>query len=266
MIVSAVLTGGRMVRILVAVVLALALPLAASAAAVVESVKGTARAGQEALMQGMRFVAPTSVATAAGSQVTLKFDDGMQIVLDENSLLRVLHFRHAEKDVPDGAVFELLSGAARVVTGRIAADHPRSFLFRLPQTQLTVERPADFSVVLVNPAYIVVHSGAVTSYNGSGTTTLAEGSTTVVETDAAAPAAIAASAMPPSAVASLKALQTASVGVPAGASAAGAPPPAVVTPGTPGWVVPAILVGVGVAAALAGGGGGGGDTTSTTNH
>ena len=107
-----------MVRILVAVVLALALPLAASAAAVVESVKGTARAGQAALTQGMRFVAPTSVATAAGSQVTLKFDDGMQIVLDENSLLRVLHFRHAEKDVPDGAVFELLSGAARVVTAR----------------------------------------------------------------------------------------------------------------------------------------------------
>ena len=66
-----------MVRILVAGLLALALPLAASAAAVVESVKGSARAGQMALSPGVKFVAPTSIATGPGSQVTLKFDDGM---------------------------------------------------------------------------------------------------------------------------------------------------------------------------------------------
>ena len=255
-----------MVRILVAGLLALALPLGASAGAVVESLKGTARVGQKALTQGARFEAPTSIATGAGSQVTPKFDDGMQIVLDENSLLRVLYFQHAEKKFPDGAVFELLAGAARVVTGRVAADHPRSFLFRAPQTQLTVERPADFSVVLVNPAYIAVHSGSVTSFNGSGTATLAQGSTTVVATDAAAPAAIAPSAMPQSAVAAMQTLQTASVGPPAGASAAGAPP-TVDTAGTPGIPVSAVLVTLGIAAAaLAAGGGGGDGVTATTQH
>jgi hypothetical protein len=254
-----------MVRILVAWFLAFALPTPVLANAVVESLKGTARAGQMALKEGARVAAPTSVATEAGSQVTLKFDDGMQIVLDENSLLRVLYFRHAEKGFPDGAVFELLAGAARVVTGRIAADNPRSFLFRAPQTQLTVERPADFSVVLVNPAYIAVHSGAVTSYNGSGTATLAQGSTTVVATDAAAPAAIAPSAMPQSAAASLKALQAAAVGVPAGASAAGAPP-AVDDAGTTRFPVSALLVTLGIAAAVIVAGNGGDTVSASTQH
>jgi hypothetical protein len=237
-----------MFRMLVAGVLALALPLAASAAAVVESMKGTVRAGETPLAQGQRFVAPATISTGAGAQVTLKFDDGMQIVLHENSLLRVVDFRHTENGASDRAVVELLRGGARVVTGRIARDNPKQFFFRVPQTQLMVERPADFSVVLVNPAYIAVHVGSLTSNNGWGTTTLGTGSTSVVATNAAAPAAIAASAMPGTAAASMKALEVASVGLPAGGSAAGAAATAGGTAGV-GFAVPAIIVGVGLAAA-----------------
>jgi hypothetical protein len=277
-----------MARILVVGLLALALPLAASAAAVVESLKGTARAGQRVLTQGARFTAPTSIATTPGSQITLKFDDGMQIVLDQNSLMRILHFRQAEKGGEDRAVFELLAGAARVVTGKIAAK-PKQFLFNTPYTELTVATPADFSVVLVNPAYIAVREGTLISTNAWGNTTLATGSTTVVESSAAAPATIAASKMPPSAVASMKTLQAAALGVPfaAGAAppsaapseAAAAPPsapaggpaegapPTVDTASTPGIPTSAILIGVGVAAAaLAAGGGGGNGASSTTQH
>jgi hypothetical protein len=261
-----------MVRILVAGLLALALPLAASAAAVVESVKGSARAGQMALSPGVKFVAPTSIATGPSSQVTLKFDDGMQIVLGENSLLRMLHFRHAEKGAQDRAVFELLLGGARVVTGKIAADSPQQFFFHTPHTDLTVEGPADFSVVLANPAYIVVNAGSLISSNGMGTTTLGTGSTTVVPSSSDAAAPIKPAAVPAAAAASMKTLQTASVGVPAaapvaGAQAAGAPTTAAAA-ATPGWVVPAVLVGLGLGAAALGGGGGdgGGDNGSTTNH
>jgi hypothetical protein len=259
-----------MFRILVAGLLALALPLAATAGAVVESVKGTARAGQRGLTQGVRVVAPTSITTGVGSQVTLKFDDGMQIVLGENSLLRMLHFRHAEKGAQDRAVFELLLGGARVVTGRIAADNPKQFFFHTPHTDLTVEGPTDFSVVLANPAYIVVNAGSLISTNGMGTTTLGTGSTTVVQSSSDAAAPIKPAAVPAIAAASMKTLQTASVGVPAaapvaGAQAAGAPTTAAAA-ATPGWVVPAVLVGIGLGAAALGGGGGGGDNGSTTNH
>ena len=163
-----------MLRIVLAGLLALALPLSAFAAAVVESVKGTARAGQRILTQGARFTAPTSIVTTPGSQITLKFDDGMQIALDQNSLMRILQFQQAEKGGQDRAVLELLTGAARVVTGKIAAK-PKQFFFNTPYTELTVATPADFSVVLVNPAYIAVRTGTLISTNTWGNTTLATG-------------------------------------------------------------------------------------------
>jgi hypothetical protein len=154
----------------------------------------------------------------------------------------------------------LLFGGARVVTGRIAADSPRSFILNTPQTRLMVERPADFSVVLVNPAYIAVHAGSVISNNRFGTTTLGTGSTTVVATSAAAPAAIAPSALPQSAVASIKTLQTASVGVPAGASAAGAPTAAAEGVPMPPLLATVVTLGI-IAALLAGLEGNGNPTT-----
>ena len=262
-----------MVRILGAGLLALALPLAASAAAVVESVKGSARAGQMGLTTGARFVAPTSIATGPSSQVTLKFDDGMHIVLSENSLLRLLNFRHTETGSQDRAVFELLSGGARVVTGRIAANNPKQFFFYTPHTDLTVEGPADFSVVLINPAYIAVNTGSVISNSGAGPATLGPGSTNVVASASDAPVAVKPAAVPASAAASMKTLQTASVGVPAaaptaGAPAAGAPVAAGTEASSPGWGTAAlILLGVGAAAAALGGGGGGdGGGSSTVTH
>lgn len=254
-----------MIRILVAGVLALALPLAASAAAVVESLKGTVRASETTLTQGQRFVAPASVSTAAGSQVTLKFDDGMQVVLNENSLLRIVDFRHTENGASDRAVLELLRGGARVVTGRIARDNPKQFFFRVPQTQLMVERPADFSVVLVNPAYIVVHAGALISNNGWGTGSLGTGSTSVVATNAAAPAAIAPSALPGTAAAAMQSLQVAQVGLPAGGAAGGAAATAG-TAGGVGFAVPAALVTIGLGAALIANESDKDNPVSTTTH
>lgn len=241
-----------MLRTLVAGVLALTLPLAAGASAVVESLKGSAKAGEASLAQGQRFTAPAAVSTGAGSQVTLKFDDGTQIVLGENSLLRVVDFRRSESGVSDRAVFELLRGGARVVTGQIAAENPKQFFFRVPQTQLMVERPADFTVVLVNPAYISVKAGSLTSNNGWGTATLPTGSNTMVATSGAAPAAVAPSAMPGSAAAAMKNLSVASVGGPSGggwaagvgATEAGAP---AVSFGTAAVLVTIGVVGIAVA-------------------
>ena len=255
-----------MIRIVVAV-LTLALPLAASATAVVESMKGTVRAGESALAPGQRISAPVSVATGAGSQVTLKFDDGMQIVLAENSLLRIADFGSAGKSAEDRAVFNLLRGGARVVTGRIAADNPTQFFFRVPQAQLMVERPADFSVVLVNPAYISAHTGSLMVSNGWGTTRLQAGSETlVVEHNNAAPVLIARSAVPGNAAIAMQNLNVASVGRPAGGAASGAAATAGTGAGV-GFAVPAVLLTLGIAAAaVASASGSNGGVTTTPQH
>ena len=256
-----------MIRMLVVAVLALVLPLTASAAAVVESANGIVRAGESAIAVGERVTAPVSVATGAGSQVTLKFDDGMQIVLDQNSLLRIVEFSSAGDRAKDRAVLELLRGGARVVTGRIVMENPMQFFFRTPQAQLMVERPADLSVVIANPTYITVHSGSVMASNGWGTATLAAGTdVALVASNNVAPGLIARSELPGNVAAAMQNLNVASVGLPAGGSAAGAPPTASTGGGmTPG--VAAILIGVGVAAAVvAGSGGGDGGATPPPQH
>jgi len=210
-----------MLRMILSGVMALALPLAALASAVVESVKGDVQAGGAPVAAGQRLVAAVSVTTGPGAQAFLRFDDDMQIVLGENSLLRVIDFRFTPSGVTDRAVFELLRGGARVVTGKVALNNPKQFFFRTPQTQLTVERPADFSVALVNPAYITVNVGTVLSSNGWGAVPLSAGTTSTVAGNAAAPADISASAMPASASAMLGNLSLAQVTPPAGGTASG---------------------------------------------
>ena len=237
-----------MLRMILAGTLALALPLTALAGAVVDSLRGDVQAAGAPLAAGQKLVAPTAITTGAGAQVFLRFDDGMQIVLSENSLLRMIDYVFTPSGVTDRAVFELLRGSARVVTGKVAANNPKQFFFRTPQTQLTVERPADFTVALVNPAYITVNTGSVLSSNGSGTMPLNAGSTSAIAGNAAAPAPISPSAIPPGASSAMGNLSVAQVTPPAGGTATGA-----TVAGTAGAVQTTtwVLIGIAVAGAAA---------------
>jgi len=253
-----------MKRLLVAGVLALALPLTALAAAVVESVKGEVQAEGVALTKGQKVLAQTTITTGPGAQVFLRFEDGMQIVVGENSWLRVLDFTYKPGSAANRAAFQHLKGSARVVTGNIVASNPKGFFFHTTQTQLTAERPADFTVAIVNPVYVSVNAGTVLSSNTAGTVALNAGSTSVVATTAAAPAAIPISSMPASASSSMSTLSMASVSAPTGGAAAGVAAGAAGGAGF-GIAAPVIFVGAavaGVAAAAAANG----DTPSTTTH
>jgi hypothetical protein len=257
-----------MKRLFLAGVLAAVLPLTAFAAAVAQSVRGEVQANGAALAQGQKVSAPVAISTGPGAQVFLRFDDQMEIVLGENSLLRIVDFRYTSSGVTDRAVFELLRGSARVVTGKIAESDPRQFYFRTPQTQLTMDsRGADFTVALVNPAYIRVNAGSVISSNGWGNVPLSSGSTSAIASNAAAPQAISASALPATASLSMQTLAAASVSGPAGGVAAGA---GTVAGGTAfGIATPVVVVGAivaGVAAAAAKENDAGPSQPSTTTH
>lgn len=211
-----------MFRRFVAAVLALTVPFAAfaqAAGAVVESLRGVAQAGNAELKLGQRLGSPTSVSTQAGAQAFLRFDDGMTILLAENSLLRIVDFRHSAGS--HRAAFELLLGSARVVTGRVAANDPSQFSFRTPQAELRVEDASDFSVALVNPAYVMVNAGRVLAVNGQGMTVLNAGSTWYIASGSSVPAAIATSFIPPAASSSLNNLSAVALSSPQGGSMAG---------------------------------------------
>ncbi len=257
-----------MIRILFAAVLALALPLASHAAAVVESLQGGVQVGDAAVTMGHKIVAPTTVSTGPGAQAFLRFEDGMQIVLGENSLLRVVDFRYTPTRVTDRAVFDLMRGSARVVTGQVALKNPKQFFFRLPQSQLTVERPADFTVALINPAYVTVNVGSVISSNTYGVSTLAAGSTSTIATNSAAVASIPASSLPAGAASAMGNLAVASVSAPAGSAATGLAAASAGGAGI-GFVTPLVVIGAavaGVAAASNNSDDGSAQQTTTTHH
>ena len=237
-----------MFRVILAGLFALALPVAAFATATVQSVSGRVEAGATVVKPGVRIFPGTSINTDAGAQVFLRFDDGMQIVVHENSHLRFLDYRYTPtRGSSDRAVFELLRGAARVVTGKVAQHNPSQFFFRTPQTELQIEEPSDFTVALVNPAYITVHAGRLTSTNGFGPAQLVRGSTSAIASNAAAPVAIPASALPPSAAAATTKLAAVSVTPVAGGAApvAGGAASGVAGAGTAGAgiAIPAVAVG-----------------------
>jgi ferric-dicitrate binding protein FerR (iron transport regulator) len=251
-----------MFRLLAVAVIALALPFAASASAVIDAIQGTVQLGGTPVFKGQRlFPDKGTLSTAQGAQVALRFDDGLRLVLEENSELRLIDTRGGG----DGrVVMDLVRGGARVVTGSsVPQDAP---VLRFPQATVSVRAPSDFTVVLVNPAYVSVAQGAVAVSNTAGTTVLAAGTTAVVPNSAALASVIPASSVPPVASATAGKLNLASVGAPGGA-AGGAQAG---TAGTAGGVGAGTAIAIGAAAAAAaiaaGGGGGGGGTTTTTHH
>ena len=148
-------------------------------AAVVQELKGDVRAGatpaeSKPLAPNQRVLSGTVVTTAPGSRVVLRFDDGQIVALHENTQFRIEDFRYRlQEPEADRAMFVLLRGALRVVSGTLGKRSPDTFSLVVPQSTIGI-RGTDFMVVLVNPAYLSVLKGTVTATNAAGTVTFEE--------------------------------------------------------------------------------------------
>jgi hypothetical protein len=258
-------TGGRikMLRLLAVAITAVAVPCAALASAVVETTSGPVLADGAPVFKGQTLLAEANITTGPGAQVLLRFDDGMHVALNENSRLRLVDFRY-NRGPNDRVVMDLLQGGARVSTGRVAAANPKQFFLRSPQAQFGVQGPADFAVVLVNPAFLTVNVGTVLASNGAGTVAFGAGATATVATSGALATPIAASAFPQTAASAFGNLQAAAVAAPGGASggalAAGG------AAGGAGFGVAGPVVVFGAAVAGAAGALKSDDASATTHH
>jgi hypothetical protein len=253
------------IRTAIAAFIAAALFMAGSvfAAANVQSVRGDVRAGNVQLAVKDRVTSGATITTGAGAQLVLRFDDGQQVVLNENTSFRITDFRYREAEPRgDRAVFDLLRGALRVVTGFVGARNRENFQLRIPQATIGI-RGTDFMVAIVNPAYTGVLHGAIGVSNSGGTTVFGAGSFGSVATANALAVSIPASALPPSVSAAFSSM-SAAAGVTAGGMAAGAgPAPITATAGAPG-VGAAIAVGAGIAVGI--GAMNDKESSSTTHH
>jgi hypothetical protein len=222
----------------------------ALADATLVNMRGDVRVGNNPALPQQKVISGSTVSTGVGAQATLKFDDQQQVVLNENTTFRIADFRYrAAEPRADRAVFDLLRGALRFITGVVGARNPNVVQLRVPQATIGI-RGTDFMVALVNPAFINVVSGAISATNGGGAVVFGAGSIGQVASASALAVPIPASALPAAAsgaFSNLAAAQVAAAVTPAAASSAtaGAATGAVAAP-TAG-VGAAVVIGVGAA-------------------
>ena len=223
----------------------------ALADATVTSIRGDARIGDAAVRLGQRIYTGSTVNTGPGAQAIVKFDDDQQVVLNENTTFRIADFRYrAAEPRADRAVFDLLRGALRFITGVVGARNPNLVQLRVPQATIGI-RGTDFMVALVNPAFVNVVSGAISATNGGGAVVFGAGSIGQVASASALAVPIPASALPAAAsgaFSNLAAAQVAAAVTPAAASSAtaGAATGTAATATTTG-VGAVVVIGVGAA-------------------
>jgi len=146
----------------------------AFSAAIVQESEGDVRAGatpalSKPVSPNQRVLSGTSLITSPGSRVTLRFDDGQVVALHENTEFRIAEFYYRPQEpTADRAVFVLLRGALRVVTGALGKRNRDAFALHLPQGTIGI-RGTDFMVAIVNPAYLSVLKGTVAATNVAGT-------------------------------------------------------------------------------------------------
>ena len=122
----------KILRLLAVGIAALAMPCVGLASATVESVSGEVLSNGLPVFKGQVLLTEANVTTAEASTVLLRFDDGMNVALNENSRLRIVDFRYT-RGPNDRVVMDLLQGGARVSTGQVARANPKQFFFRTPQ-------------------------------------------------------------------------------------------------------------------------------------
>lgn len=239
----------------------------ALADAVIQSMSGDVRIDRDAAVATQRVFSGMTISTGSGAQAILVFDDKQQVVLNENTTFKITDFRYRPQEPRgDRAVFDLLRGALRFITGVVGARNPNTVALRTPQATIGI-RGTDFMLAIVNPLFVNVIQGSIATANTAGTVVFGQGAIGSVASSSALAVPIPASALPPAAsgaFGNLAAAQVAAAVTPAAAScvAAGAATGAVAAPSA--GVGAAVAIGVG--AAIIGTAIDEGEKASTSHH
>ncbi len=243
-----------MLRLLAAALCAL--PFSVSAYVVVESFQGEVMSGEDARAQvrvDQRIAySKNPVVTGRGASVMLRFDDGLRVLLHENSELRIRDYSYTPKNMRyNRTVLDLRRGSARFVMGYVALNNPQTgFQLQTPHAYIQAKGGTDFAAAIVNPLYLSVNTGSVVASTNYSTVTFGAGSTVSVASNAAAPTAISASSLPAQTSAAFANVNTVAMAAPGGAAGGvgvgGAAGSAFAVPAV---AAAAAAVGLGVAAA-----------------
>ena len=117
----------------------------------------------------------TTITTGPDSNVVIKFIDGTVIALNQNTAFTIQKYDFNEKSPSTmTALFSMLSGGLRVVTGAMSQKNRESFKLATPNATIGI-RGTEFMVQQVNPTYLTVINGMVSLTNAAGTAVFSAG-------------------------------------------------------------------------------------------
>lgn len=203
----------------------------AFAAAMVADLEGDVRvevtgAKSRAIVPGQRLESGSLITAGRGSRVLLRFDDGQWAALHEDTQFRIEDFRYRPSEpAADRAVFVLLRGVLRIVTGALGRRNPEAFELRTPDLNIGI-RGTDFLVAIENPTYLSVLEGRVAASNAGGSVTFSAGDFGVAADGSTLAAAVQAHALPATVTSTFGRLGALRMAPPASPGAAGKAGPA----------------------------------------
>ena len=180
--------------------LLLVLPLAASAAGAVVSVDGKAalERGQQSLnvVEALPVEAGDTLTVKAQSKVQLQFDDDSLFTIPGAAVVRVDAF-DLPKTGPGKAVYTLVDGGLRTITGRISKNAQDVYELHSDLATITVKGSA-YAAVRCRKAcagakpglYVRGEKGLITVANATGKLLLRPGEVGFVESPESAPARV----------------------------------------------------------------------------
>lgn len=136
------------------------------------------------------------IATGPNSYAVLKFEDGTVVLLKQNTAFQVQNYSYSAK-APEAAsaIFNMLRGGLRMITGLVTSRNRDALKVATPLATIGI-RGTDFSAELVNPLYLQVFTGIVSSTNAAGTVLFTAGQFGMVSSSTALGSAISGSQLP----------------------------------------------------------------------
>lgn len=172
----------RMFAVLATAVLALCAGNAFAQAAYVHDLTGTATATTGATQRNLKIgdlvQTGSTISTGEKSSAVIKFEDGQVMALAEKTSFRIVDYKFDKKRVSQSsAVFSLLQGGLRFISGVIGATNRNSFRMNVGTATIGI-RGTDGTVTYdsVTQAIIAaVNAGAVEMATPQGTQTIGVG-------------------------------------------------------------------------------------------
>ena len=177
----------RLYAVLVSALLALCAGNAFAQAAYVHEMTGTATATtgstQRALKVGDIIASGSTVSTGDKSSAIIKFEDGQVMALAERSSFRIVDYRYNKERVSQSsAVFNLLQGGLRFISGVIGATNRNNFRMTAGTATIGI-RGTDGMVTydsVTQAVVAAVNAGALEMSTPQGTQTIGVGAFSTV--------------------------------------------------------------------------------------